>query len=139
MVTLWLSWLFVFGSDGKIEAGLEDLVKKIDEANSQIVTLKADFEQRKEISLLTDPIEMTGTFYLRKPDAMMFVFAPEHDLTMVVNQREMITISEKAKKAERLELPKRKTDLTQMLVAERLDTLVSYFSIGRVDKSQTTG
>lgn len=139
-VTLLFSLLaFNLPSGGKIEPGLEELVRKIDEVNAGIVTMRARFEQRKEISLLAEPIRMKGTFLLQKPDAMMFQFDEEHDLLMVLNQQEMITLSPKARKAERLELPKRKTDVTQMLIADRLEALLSYFSIGRVDKTQTTG
>lgn len=128
---------FTFAVD--IEPGLESLVQKIDEVNQSVQTLQARFEQKRELSLLTEPVVMTGTFYLQKPNAMKFQFDPEFDLSMTVNQEEMITIAHKEKKAERIELPKRKTDITQMLVAERLETLASYFRIGRLDQTKTTG
>lgn len=136
---LLMTVMVVSGPDQKIDPGLEDLVAKIDEVNSRVQTLKADFTQRKEISLLTEPIEMTGAFYLNKPVAMKFEFEPKDDMVLLINEREMVSISHKEKRAERIDLPKRKTDLTKMLITEQLHSLLKVFSIGRVDQTKTTG
>ncbi|MCB1044165.1 MAG: outer membrane lipoprotein carrier protein LolA [Acidobacteria bacterium] len=126
-------------ADQRIDPGLEALVARIDEVNSQITTLKADFTQRKEISLLTEPMEKTGAFFLDKPNAMKFEFDPESELVLLINQEEMVSISHKDKRAERIEMPKRKSDLTKMLITEQLHNLLKVFSIGRVDQTKTTG
>ncbi len=136
---VFLSLLLSTSLDRNIDPGLEELVAKIDEVNSQITSLTAKFTQRKEISLLTDPIEMSGSFFLEKPNAMKFEFEPQGDLVLLVNQTEMVSISHKEKRAERIELPKRKSDLTKMLITEQLHNLLKVFSIGRVDQTGTTG
>jgi len=122
-----------------LDEGLEELVANIDRANSEIETMRAEFEQRKEISLLTDAIEMTGKFFLKRTEGMKFEFAEEDDLLLIINQEEMISISHQAKTAERIKLPRRKTDLTRLLISEQFHKLLTYFNIGRVDQTDTTG
>lgn len=136
---IWMLGLPAAGNEPVIGAGLEELVAKVDEVNGTIETVHAKFTQRKEISLLQDPMVLAGDFYMKKGEIIVFDFDPEYDLELIINPTEMISLSRKAKTAERVKIPKRKTDLTHLLISENLDTILSYFSIRRVDHKQAEG
>lgn len=118
-----------------IDPGLVELVEKIDARAGSIVTMRAHFLQRKEISLLKDPVEMEGTFLIKKPDGIKFDFDPKEDLILIMNKDEMISLSHKAKKANRIKMKKRKTDLTRGILSEKLKTLLGYFNLTRASGS----
>ncbi len=131
-----LSFVAGFAGDrSDIDPGLVELVEKIDEKASNIVTLRAHFVQRKEISLLTEPVEMEGSFLIKKPDGIKFDFDPKEDLILIVNKDEMISLSHKAKKANRIKMKKRKTDLTRGILSEKIKTLLGYFNLTRASGS----
>lgn len=131
-----LSFVAGFAGDrNDIDPGLVELVEKIDEKASNIVTLRAHFVQRKEISLLTEPVEMEGSFLIKKPDGIKFDFDPKEDLILIVNKDEMISLSHKAKKANRIKMKKRKTDLTRGILSEKIKTLLGYFNLTRASGS----
>ncbi len=139
----WLSCFLIIGfhahtagRDPKVDPGLIELIEKIDEKGSSIVTIRARFVQRKEISLLKEPVEMKGVFYLRKEDGIRFEFEPKDDLTLIITKEEMVSISPEAKKANRIKMKKRRTDLTRGILSEKLKFLLGYFSITRAS-SQT--
>ncbi|MFQ5719674.1 MAG: outer membrane lipoprotein carrier protein LolA [Acidobacteriota bacterium] len=50
------------------EERLHTILERFDEAQRDIRTLQADFAERKELSMLVDPIESTGRFYYENPD-----------------------------------------------------------------------
>ena len=141
--------LFLFfggtgGSSGdaryeNIDPGLVDLIEKIDEKAATITSLKARFVQRKEISLLKEPVEKKGTFYLKRPDGFKLDFDPEEDLVMIITNEEMVAISPSAKKAEQIKLKKRQIGLTQRILSDKLGTMVNYFNITRAVRTGGPG
>lgn len=132
MLSLTVLPVFANGARKKqIDPGLVKLVEEIDKKGSEVQSMRARFVQRKEISLLTEPVEMSGVFYMRKPDGIKFDFDPEDDLVLILSKEEMVTMSPEAKKASRIKLKKRKTELTRGLLSEKLSTLLGYFSMTR--------
>ena len=122
--------LFASG-DTLIDQGLLELVQKIDAKAETIATIRAKFYQRKDLSLMTEPLELQGTFFLKKPDGIKFSAVPEDDLILVITQHEMVSLSPKVKKATRIKLKKRRDFLTQQLLSKKLEAMLGYFTIAK--------
>ncbi len=134
------SCLFVNATNKeKIEPGLLALVEQIDAKNATIQNLRSYFVQRKEISLMTEPVEMKGRFYLEKTSGMRFDFEKENDLSLLITETEMISIAPMAKKASRIKLKKRRSDLMQRLLIDNLKTLLNYFTVSRQETPRAVG
>ncbi len=122
-----------------IDPGLVELIEKIDEKAATIETLHARFLQRKEISLLKEPIEKEGDFYLKKPDGIRLQFDPEEDLAIIMNNDEMVAISHNAKRADRVKLKKRRGELAQRILSDKLNVMLNYFTVTRAVKTDGSG
>ena len=112
-----------------VDPKLVALIEEIDAKSATIDTIQADFVQRKEISLLKEPVEMKGVFTLKRPDGIKFDFDPEQDLILIITREEMVSLSHEAKKASRITMKKRRSRLAQRLLSEKLKTLLKYFKI----------
>ena len=132
----WVCLFFVLGpsppatfrGDKDLEPEIMSLIDKIDQKNATIESLRATFRQHKEISLLTEPLDTEGVFYLKKSEGMRFEFQPGDDLTLIINKEEMVSLSPGAKKASRFKI-KRRRGLIQKLLSDRLGTLTKYFDL----------
>lgn len=122
-----------------IDPGLVELIEKIDEKGASIETLCARFLQRKEISLLKEPVEKRGSFYLKKPDGIRLEFDPKEDLAIIMTNEEMVAISHGAKRADRVKLKKRRGDLAQKILSDKLNVMLNYFTITRAVKTDGSG
>lgn len=114
-----------------IDQGLLELVQKIDEKTETITTIRAKFYQRKELSLMTEPIELRGNFFLKKPDGIKFSAVEEDDLILVITEQEVVSLSPKVKKATRIKLKKRSDFLTQHLLSKKLEAMLGFFTIAK--------
>jgi len=121
------------------DKGLAELIDKIDAKGATIETMKARFVQRKEISLLVEPVEMQGTFYLKKRTGIKLDFDPKEDLVMVMKEEEMGSLSHGSKKASRIVLKKRHGRVAQRLLSDKLTNLVNNFKVERMISSSETG
>jgi len=115
-----------------LDPSIRELVLKIDETNQATQTIKANFTQKKELSLLEEPMTLKGHFYLKKDVGMKFVFDSPENLEIYFTQRKIVSISHNERTASHKKLPKRKTDLTQVLLSEKLDKLLDYFTLSRI-------
>ena len=125
--------------DRKVEPGLAELVARIDQKIETVGALKADFVQRKEISLLTEPVEMRGVFYIKRPEGMRFDFEEKEDLQIIMTEDEAVSLSPAAKKATRIKMKKSHGKIAQRLLSNPLKSLLNHFSIGRVEKESEDG
>lgn len=126
-------------SDSAVPKELAELVQKIDAKTETIGTIRAKFHQRKELTLMAEPIEMSGTFFLKKPDGIKFSAVPEDDLILVMTETEVVSLSPKVKKATRIKLKKRRDFLTQTLLSKKLEAMLPYFSITRFKNTDQDG
>jgi len=126
-------------AESNIDQGLVDLVKAIDEKAETISTIKAKFHQVRESTLMKDPMELRGTFFLKKPDGLKFSAVPSDDLILVITQEEMVSLSPKVKKASRIKLKKRRDFLTQHLLSKRLEAMLGFFTIAKSAKPDAEG
>lgn len=121
------------------DKGLAELIDKIDAKAATIETMKARFVQRKEISLLVEPVEMKGTFYLKKRTGIKLDFDPKEDLVMVMKEEELISLSPGSKKASHIVLKKRHGRMAQRLLSDKLTNLVNNFKVERMVSNSETG
>jgi outer membrane lipoprotein-sorting protein len=112
------------------------LVEKIDQANQKIETLCADFTQKKELSLLAEPMSLKGHFFLKKNVGLKFVFAAPDNLELYFTKNKIISISHNDQTCSYKKIPKKKSDLTQLLLSEKLDKLMEYFSLFMISPEQ---
>ena len=132
--------LLTSGFTGKedLDPKLIELIDRIDQKSNTIQTMRAHFKQRKEISLLKEPVEMFGDFYLKRPDGIKFDFDPKEDLILILTAEEMVALSPKAKKANRVKM-KKKNQLVQRLLSEKIKTLSKYFTVEQVAEEADGG
>ncbi len=120
----------------KVDPGLVELIDKIDAKSETIESIRAKFVQRKEISLLKEPVEMKGVFLLKRPDGIRFDFEPKEDLSLVMTKEEMISVSHGAKKASRIPFKKRRSELAQRILSDKLAVMLGYFTVTRASSAE---
>jgi len=117
----------------EIDPKLADLVAKIDAKAEEIGSMRASFLQRREISLMKEPVEQKGTFSIRRPDGMRFDFAGEEDMTIVVTNEDVTYLSNAAKEGEVVPIKKRQGRYVQRLLDDKMASLMKYFDIRFLD------
>lgn len=122
-----------------VDPALVQLIEKIDEKSETVHTLRADFVQRKEISLLKDPVTMNGVIHVKKPDGIRFEFEPEDDLIILITGGEMVSLSPKAKKAGRIKMKKRHGRFAQKILSDKIKNLTKYFKVSLTDQTESGG
>ena len=108
---------------------LAALLQRVSEAQREITTLQADFEQRRVSHLLAEPSVMSGRFYFRAPDEVRWEYTSPRQMTVVISDGVAITYRPAEKRAERLEVGRMQRKVFRMMgAAEPLDALRQYFS-----------
>ena len=64
---------------------LNAVLKKIDEKQKSVETMKGQFVQRKSLSLLQNEVVSKGTMYFKKPQRMVWEYKEPERNTMIVN------------------------------------------------------
>lgn len=64
---------------------LDLILKRIDEKQKSVETMKGQFVQRKSLSLLQNEIASKGTMYFKKPQKMVWEYKEPEKNTMIVN------------------------------------------------------
>jgi len=64
---------------------LNAILKKIDEKQKSVETMKGQFVQRKSLSLLQNEIVSKGTMYFKRPQRMVWEYKEPEKNTMIVN------------------------------------------------------
>ena len=117
----------------EIDPALQDLVAKVDAKAEEITSLRASFIQRREISLMKEPVEQQGTFTIRRPDGMRFDFSGDEDMTIVVTNEDVTYLSHNAKEGEIVPIKKRQGRFVQRLLDDKMASLIKYFDITMLD------
>lgn len=108
---------------------LAALLQRVSEAQREITTLEASFEQRRVSRLLAEPSVLTGRFYYRAPDHVRWEYASPQVMTVLIHDGVAITYRPAEKRAERLEVGRMQRKVFRMMgAAEPLDALRQYFS-----------
>ncbi|MEK6679077.1 MAG: outer membrane lipoprotein chaperone LolA [Nitrospirota bacterium] len=64
---------------------LNAILKKIDEKQKSVETMKGQFVQRKSLSLLQNEVVSKGTMYFKRPQRMVWEYKEPEKNTMIVN------------------------------------------------------
>ncbi|CAM2008185.1 LolA family protein [Acanthopleuribacter pedis] len=117
------------GKSSEIDPQLQEIINKIDARNQEVQRLKANFVERRDMSLLKEPIIKKGVFYLDRELGVKFEFEPKEDLILVVSDQEMVSLSPEAGKAARIPLKKRRSFLAHDLLIKNLRVVLDYFKV----------
>jgi outer membrane lipoprotein carrier protein len=108
---------------------LAALLQRVSEAQRELKTLEATFEQRKVSHLLAEPSVMTGRFYYKAPDHVRWEYSTPREMIVVISGGVALTYRPAEKRAERLEVGRMQRKVFRMMgAAEPLDKLKEYFS-----------
>lgn len=115
-----------------LDPKLVDLINKVDAKTATIQTIEARFKQRREVSLIKEPVVMEGDFYFKRKSGFKFVFDPQHDLMIVITNEETVSLSAKSKRADRIEMKKRNGRIVERLLSDKLKSLTDNFVIEKL-------
>jgi outer membrane lipoprotein carrier protein len=108
---------------------LAALLERVAQAQREIKTLQASFEQRKVSHLLAEPSVMSGRFYFRAPDHVRWEYLTPRQMTVVITGGVAITYRPAEKRAERIEVGRMQRKVFRLMgAAEPLDALRQYFA-----------
>ena len=72
----------------------EELIKNISAASEQLKTLRADFVQRKTISILADELLMEGKLSFKQPDKLCWEYLKPYQYRFTINGSKVMVRSE---------------------------------------------
>jgi outer membrane lipoprotein carrier protein len=108
---------------------LAALLQRVSEAQREIKTLQASFEQHRVSHLLAEPSVMSGRFFFRAPDQVRWEYTSPRQMTVLISGGVAITYRPAEKRAERLEVGRMQRKVFRMMgAAEPLDALRQYFA-----------
>src|SRR6266581_1296692 len=83
---------------------LDEVIKRVQEAQKKTNTLQADFKQEKTLALLSKPEVSTGRFTYQKPNSVLWTYDSPKRVTMLITNGIMTTYYPELNKAERIEV-----------------------------------
>lgn len=109
---------------------LEALAGQMRQAHESLETLRADFAQVKESSLLMEADRSHGAFYYAAPDRVRWEYSEPEPTTLVIADRRMTTWYRDLAQAETAEIGEQSDRVLRYLGAgTSLDELVKYFKV----------
>src|SRR5437016_5304227 len=108
---------------------LDEVIKRVQEAQKKTTTLQADFKQEKTLALLSKPEVSTGRFTYRKPNSVLWTYDSPKRVTMLIANGIMTTYYPELNKAERIEVKRYQDRIFKYMGASgTLDELATYFN-----------
>ncbi|MEA2338114.1 MAG: Outer rane lipoprotein carrier protein LolA [Thermoanaerobaculia bacterium] len=83
---------------------LDDVIRKVQLAQTKTNTLQADFRQEKTLALLSKPEVSTGRFVYSKPNNVLWTYDAPKRVTMLIANVMLKTYYPDLNKAERFEV-----------------------------------
>jgi outer membrane lipoprotein-sorting protein len=83
---------------------LDDVIRKVQLAQTKTNTLQADFRQEKTLALLSKPEVSTGRFVYSKPNNVLWTYDAPKRVTMLIANGMLTTYYPDLNKAERIEV-----------------------------------
>ena len=80
-----LSWFSSAGSSPAFGQEVEELIRGIDGQQQKIQTLTASFSQRRETSLVKDPLISQGVVRFKRPDRLHFLYSKPESMEMALD------------------------------------------------------
>jgi outer membrane lipoprotein carrier protein len=116
-------------------ATLEQVIKKVQEAQKKTMTLQASFRQEKELALLSKPEVSTGTFTYSRPSNVLWTYDAPKRVQMVIAGGVMTTYYPELLKAERIDVKRFEDRIFRYMGATgAIDELARYFDFTFTDQ-----
>ncbi len=109
---------------------LPALVERMRFEQEQLVTLEANFVQRKESALLLEPEEATGVFSYASPDRVRWEYLEPNPISMLIDGEQMTTWYRDLDQVEEVEIGRHSQRVLEYLGAgSSLARLLEYFDV----------
>jgi len=108
---------------------LDEVIKKVQLAQSKTTTLQADFRQEKTLALLSKPEISTGRFVYSKPNNVLWTYDAPKRVTMLIAEGMLTTYYPDLNKAERIEVKRYQDRIFKYMGASgAIDELGAWFN-----------
>lgn len=94
----------------------EEWIEKISAETSKIETLKSEFQQKKVLSFLNNPIESTGTFWFKEENQIRWEYKTPYPY-LIIMKNGILTIIDEGQEST--------TDLSSNVMFEQLSSLIA--------------
>lgn len=93
-----------------------DWIQKISAETAKVETLKSEFQQKKVLSFLTNPIESTGTFWFKQENQIRWEYKTPYPY-LIIMKNGILTIIDEGQEST--------TDLSSNVMFEQLSSLIA--------------
>jgi outer membrane lipoprotein-sorting protein len=108
---------------------LDEVIKKVQQAQAKTNTLQADFTQEKTLALLAKPEVSTGRFVYSKPNSVLWTYDAPRRVTMLITNGTLTTYYPDLMKAERVEVKQYQDRIFKYMGASgAIDELGAFFN-----------
>src|SRR3954447_25343303 len=108
---------------------LDEVIKKVQLAQSKTNTLQADFRQEKTLALLSKAEVSTGRFVYQKPNNVLWTYDAPKKVTMLIAEGVLTTYYPDLRKAEKIEVKRFQDRIFKYMGASgAIDELGAYFN-----------
>jgi outer membrane lipoprotein carrier protein len=108
---------------------LDDVIRKVQLAQTKTNTLQADFRQEKSLALMAKPEVSTGRFVYSKPNNVLWTYNAPKRVTMLIANGMLTTYYPDLNKAERIEVKRYQDRIFKYMGASgAIDELGAWFN-----------
>jgi outer membrane lipoprotein-sorting protein len=108
---------------------LDEVIRKVQLAQTKTNTLQADFRQEKSLALLSKPEVSTGRFVYSKPNNVLWTYDAPKRVTMLITNGILTTYYPDLNKAERIEVKRYQDRIFKYMGASgAIDELGAWFN-----------
>jgi len=108
---------------------LDEVIRKVQLAQSKTTTIQADFRQEKTLALLAKPEVSTGRFIYSKPNNVLWTYDAPKRVTMLIADGMLTTYYPDLNKAERIEVKRYQDRIFRYMGASgAIDELGAWFN-----------
>jgi outer membrane lipoprotein-sorting protein len=119
----------VFGARGANPDSLDEVIRKVQDAQTKTNTLQADFRQEKTLALLSKPETSTGRFVYSKPNNVLWTYESPKRVTMLIANGILTTYYPDLNKAEQIEVKRYQDRIFKYMGASgAIDELGAWFN-----------
>lgn len=108
---------------------LDEVIKRVQEAQRKTNTMEAEFRQEKTLALLAKPEVSTGHFVYSKPNNVLWTYDAPKRVTMLISDGVLTTYYPDLRKAEKIEVKRFQDRIFKYMGASgAIDELGAYFN-----------
>jgi outer membrane lipoprotein carrier protein len=110
---------------------LQKLLDQVNESQSSIRTLHADFTENKDSSLMLEPLRASGEFFYQAPDKVRWEYRAPEPMTLLIQDDELTTWYRDLHEARRTKIGRQSQQVFKYLgMGSSVDNLLEYFDVG---------